>query len=306
VRNSLILHHYELSPFSEKARRLFGFKHLPYRSVRIPAVMPKPDVVALTGGYRKTPIVQAENHVYCDTTLIAHLLEARRPEPTFYPSPLADTVAEWGDATLFEVAIPLGLRPTRFDDLLRWMKPEELQRIGEDRAAMRDGARRSPPSVHACKAHLAVYLGRLERALTERPYLLGDAPCIADFSCYHPAWFLATLAPEPLEPFHRVREWVARIGAIPDTAEGTLSSEDALAIARAGSADWTADAPFTDVTGLSKGQRVKVRAADYGRDPVEGELVHAALDEVVVRREDPRAGTVFVHFPRVGYEVAPG
>jgi glutathione S-transferase len=53
----LILHHYAMSPFSEKIRLIFGFKHLSWRGVEIPSVMPKPDVVALTGGYRKTPVL---------------------------------------------------------------------------------------------------------------------------------------------------------------------------------------------------------------------------------------------------------
>ena len=48
--NQLILHHYPNSPFSEKIRLILGFKSLHWTSVHIPAVMPKPDVVALTGG----------------------------------------------------------------------------------------------------------------------------------------------------------------------------------------------------------------------------------------------------------------
>ncbi|MFO1272367.1 MAG: glutathione S-transferase N-terminal domain-containing protein [Rubrivivax sp.] len=57
--NELVLHHYEGSPFSEKVRLMLGFKGLAWRSVMVPAVMPKPDVLALTGGYRRTPILQA-------------------------------------------------------------------------------------------------------------------------------------------------------------------------------------------------------------------------------------------------------
>ncbi|WP_208538041.1 glutathione S-transferase N-terminal domain-containing protein, partial [Pseudomonas aeruginosa] len=45
--SELILHHYPTSPFAEKARLLLGFKQLSWRSVMIPPVMPKPDLVAL-------------------------------------------------------------------------------------------------------------------------------------------------------------------------------------------------------------------------------------------------------------------
>jgi hypothetical protein len=55
---------------------------------------------------------------------------------------------------------------------------------------------------------------------------------------------------------------------------------------------------------LSAGERVTVTPDDYGRDPVMGELVTLALHEVAVRRTDPDAGTVVVHFPRIGYRVA--
>jgi len=72
--NPLILHHYPVSPFAEKVRALLGFKKLAWQSVLIPMMMPKPDVVALTGGYRRTPILQIGADVYCDTALIARVL----------------------------------------------------------------------------------------------------------------------------------------------------------------------------------------------------------------------------------------
>jgi hypothetical protein len=53
------------------------------------------------------------------------------------------------------------------------------------------------------------------------------------------------------------------------------------------------------------GTRVRVRADDYGRDPVEGELVFIDGGEIAVRRDDPRVGAVVVHFPRLGYDLRP-
>jgi glutathione S-transferase len=300
----LILHQYEMSPFSEKARRLFAWKKLPWKAVRAPAVMPKPDVVALTGGYRKTPVLQIGNHVYCDTALIARVLERFAPEPTFFPSPVAESLAEWADTTLFEVTVPVAMRPTRFDDVLQHMKPEELGKIQEDRAAMREGARRKPPPLATAKAHLAVYLARLDRTLAAQPFLLGEQPCIADFSAYHSAWFLQTMVPEPLESFSHLRAWLARIAAIPMGPVTPFTSEEALRVCRESPRELRPTGAFEDAGGLELGKKWIVRAVDYGRDPVEGELVHATADEVALRREDPRAGTVFVHFPRLGYEIA--
>ena len=46
----------------------------------IPPIMPKPDVVALTGGYRRTPVLQVGADIFCDTalfwTLIAGMADA--------------------------------------------------------------------------------------------------------------------------------------------------------------------------------------------------------------------------------------
>jgi glutathione S-transferase len=53
-----------MSPFSEKIRLILGYKKLAWKSVIIPRMMPKPDVVALTGGYRRTPVLQIGADIY--------------------------------------------------------------------------------------------------------------------------------------------------------------------------------------------------------------------------------------------------
>ena len=84
--SELILHHFDWSPYAEKVRVLFGIKGLAWRSVQIPMVMPKPDLTALTGGYRKTPVLQVGADIYCDTNLIARELDRRFPDPPLFPS----------------------------------------------------------------------------------------------------------------------------------------------------------------------------------------------------------------------------
>ena len=53
--------------------------------------------------------------------------------------------------------------------------------------------------------------------------------------------------------------------------------------------------------GFEPGQAVTVCATDYGMDPVAGTVVGLSPGEVVIRRTDERAGTVHVHFPRIGF-----
>ena len=77
--SDLILHHFDWSPYGEKVRVLLGIKGLAWRSVQIPMVMPKPDLTALTGGYRKTPVLQIGADIYCDTSRIARELEQSLP-----------------------------------------------------------------------------------------------------------------------------------------------------------------------------------------------------------------------------------
>src|ERR1700759_4236062 len=119
MSDALILHHYELSPFSEKVRRMLAYKRLAWTAVRAPAVMPKPDLLALTGGYRRIPVLQRGNHVYCDSALIPRFREKLGPEPTLYPSPLTAALAEWADVHLFDASLPWMMRPTRLDDMMR-------------------------------------------------------------------------------------------------------------------------------------------------------------------------------------------
>jgi glutathione S-transferase len=85
----VILHNYPTSPFAEKITLIMGFKGMHWTSALIPLVMPKPDVVALTGGYRKTPILQVGADIYCDSALIADVIETLSPQPSLYPAGIA-------------------------------------------------------------------------------------------------------------------------------------------------------------------------------------------------------------------------
>ena len=80
-----------------------------------------------------------------------------------------------------------------------------------------------------------------------------------------------------------------------------MSSADAIAVA----ASATVHAPVSVAPGLGfdAGQAVTVAATDYGSDPVAGTLVGLSSDSVTLRRQDARAGTVQVHFPRFGFQI---
>ena len=98
----LILHHYAISVFSERVRLALGLKRLSWRSVSIPHMMPKPDLMPLTGGYRRTPVLQIGADIYCDTLLILRKIEALYPEPTLYPGGIRGDAQEFGVEELLQ------------------------------------------------------------------------------------------------------------------------------------------------------------------------------------------------------------
>ena len=137
--SELILHHYPTSPFAEKIRLLLGFKGLSWRSVKISPVMPKPDLTALTGGYRKTPVLQIGADIYCDTALIARRLEQEKVSPALFPEGqemIAATFAAWADSVVFQHAVSLVFQPESVAVRFAKLPPEAIKAFIADRAEL--------------------------------------------------------------------------------------------------------------------------------------------------------------------------
>jgi glutathione S-transferase len=301
----LVLHHYPMSPFAEKIRLILGFKALHWTSVHIPVVMPKPDVVALTGGYRKTPILQIGADIYCDTALIADVIEELMPTPTLYPEAVAAasrTLAQWADSTLFWTAIPYTLQPAGLAHMFSGMPPAAVKEFGEDRNVFRANLprMRAPEARAAC----GLYLERLEDMLGDRAFFFGAQPSIADFSLYHCLWFVFRGGPtaQILEPLRRLDAWRERMRAIGHGTHDDLDSSAAIGIARA-STPLASAGIGADTHGLAIGDKVVVAATDTGTDPINGDLYAATPERISITREDSRVGRVAVHFPRLGFEL---
>lgn len=301
----LVLHHYQGSPFSQKVRWVLGFKALAWQSVIVPSVMPKPDVVALTGGYRRTPFLQIGADIYCDTALICRVIDGLQPAPPLYPmatAGLADIVAQWADSALFWTAVPFTLQPQGAVHVMKGATPEMLKVFREDRAKMNPNLRRL--SVADGGAALQTYLMRLDELLEDgRPFLLGPLASIADFSAAQSIWFMHLAPPIAalLDAHPKVSAWYARIEALGQGTPSKTSAAEAIAIAAQGS---RVPVAFTPEPGLAEGDEVTVTPADYAHDEVAGRLVGLSRHEVVVARDDSRAGTVHVHFPRIGFQIS--
>ena len=307
--SELILHHYPTSPFAEKARLLLGFKNLAWRSVQIPPVMPKPDLTALTGGYRKTPVLQIGADIYCDTALIARRLEAHQAQPALLPGNQAfaiATFAQWADSVVFQHAVSLVFQPESIAVRFAKAPPEFLQTFIADRSKLFSGGQATRMPAEQAKHQWPVFMARLQAQLEASGghFLFGE-PSLADIAMAHPLWFLrATPVTSPLvDGYPAVVAWLDRVLAFGHGKAEELSSEAAVEIARAATPAPLPDEAFTDPNGFVSGQAVAISASDYGVEAVEGELVFAGVEELILRREDPRAGVVHVHFPRVGFRI---
>ena len=102
----IILHNYPQSPVAEKVRVALGIKQASWRSVEIPRIPPKPNLVKLTGGYRRTPVMQIGADIYCDTQCILRELDRRFPEPGLQPASSAGLdwlLFAWADRPFYAV-----------------------------------------------------------------------------------------------------------------------------------------------------------------------------------------------------------
>ena len=302
--SDIILHHYAASPFSEKVRLVLGYKKLSWKSVTVPAIMPKPDVQALTGGYRKTPFLQIGSDVYCDSALMCDVLEHIQSAPTIYPEShkgLARVLAQWADTTLFWAAMAYNLQPkgalSMFDSL------DTAKAFGADRGAMSVGMNRLRPA-DATSAYKS-YLRRISNMLDGNDFLMGNTPCVADFSAYHPLWFTRVCVPvmaDILDATPNVLQWMDRMAALGHGSKEKISATDSIAICSASAgASAKNDETFQDEHGIPLGSQVTISAETFGPEATEGELVAATRTRYTLKRVDARAGTVHVHFPRIGY-----
>ena len=302
--SDIILHHYDLSPFSEKIRLALGYKELDWTSVIVEAVPPRPALDTLTGGYRRVPVMQVGADIYCDTEVIFRALERIKPEPTLYPTGegMAKALSLGWDRATWKPAI--GVLVDHIGEHL----PEEFLRDRKDhylgydisKAAM---APMLPAYVQELTAHIAWLASMLRQ---NGDYLTGLALSAADITCYHSIWLLrancgAEVIDAQLHIAPEVTAWMDRIAAIGHGNKTDMTPEEALSIA-------TAATPVSvglgdnDPSGLRAGTTVTVSPNDNARVPVTGTLVEADAQEIVLAINSPDAGQLHVHFPRAGFE----
>lgn len=305
----IILHHYPQSPFAEKARLMLGFKALNWHSVMIPPVMPKPDLTALTGGYRRTPVMQIGADIYCDTALMARRLEKAKVTPALFPEgreAIAAELAQFADQVLFQHGVAINFQPKGLAARFAGMPEEVIKGFVADRQKLFTGGTANRLDTSVALSQWPALLSRLETQLQRNgEFLLGDVPSVADFAHYHPLWFVANnqAVSAALDGYQAVGAWMKRIADIGHGVSTKMDPAEAIETARAASPEALPQTGFASPGGFSSGQTVTVSAVDYGTDPVKGEWLYEDEEEIIIAREDERAGRVHVHFPRYGFRI---
>lgn len=303
----IILHQYPASPVAEKVRVGFGIKNLSWRSVEIPRLPPKPDLIPLTGGYRRTPVMQIGADIYCDSQCILREIQRRHPDPGYFTTDtegLAWGLSRWTDEKFFKNSIALILGGAG-DNL-----PGDF---AEDRGRLYFGPQWQQALTQAQSdlPHLAAQMrGQLswvDQQLDHHHYLSGNAAGLVDACVYYLVWFLRGRwehGPAFLSEFGNIELWEQRIQAIGHGNSTPLDAKEALEIALKNEPATEARADPLDAQQLSPGTAVSIRPdMDGGEVTVEGQVHHVSSDTIAILRDSPQTGTVCVHFPRVGYRV---
>ncbi|MDA9055050.1 glutathione S-transferase family protein [Alphaproteobacteria bacterium] len=305
---SLILHHYPQSPVAHKVRMALGIAGASWQSVEIPRLPPKPLLVPLTAGYRRTPVLQIGADIYCDSQNIALAIDQSNPPHSLFPDytyGMAMMISNWAETTLFDLSVRLVLTHALGkvpEDFIRdrgslYFEPNWTE--ASLRAALPSVMQELRASLGFVEAHLAA---------TDGTYLNGQKPCYGDAALGYICWFLrgrwdggGTL----LANYPALSALEAALDRLGDGQPQDMDAEAALAIATAA----MPQSPIGIIDGASSlavGQTVMIRPKGETADPdVVGTLRYCDGMRISIDHRHEQVGHVAVHFPVVGYVMTP-
>ncbi len=307
--SDVILHHYPPSPVSEKIRAAMGLKNLTWTSVEQNRLPDRPELFAMTGGYRRIPVMQIGADIYCDTQCILRELEERFPSPSFHPSGdagLSFALSRWTDSALFELGVRVAFAPVA-DSLPPELVADRTRLYFGPDGDMAAEAKDIPHTLSQLRAKL----GWLEDQLAVHgPYLHGAKASMSDLLGWYVVWFVKGRYAESaslLAEFPNILDWAAKMEAMGHGTMQSITPADALKIANDASPATPEQSDEFDPQGLKPGMQVEVAPlTDSGETAVSGNVRFLDRNRIALTREDPRCGQVVVHFPRVGYRVTTG
>jgi glutathione S-transferase len=297
----LILHHYPASPLSEKIRVILGLKKLSWCSVEIPNLPPKPDVMPLTAGYRRTPIMQIGADVFCDSQRILSELECRKPSEANNTG-LVQIINRWCD-DLFHPVVKVAITASS-NELPNEFLEDRRKLFLNDYSDIESAKARIPYYTEQVRAQLA----QAEISLKEQNgFLISSSASIADASLFALTWFIRRRwknGAKFLEGFPNICRWEESIKSIGHGTPTDMASEKALDIAKETETTFKAQIDADDIHSLSTGDRVSITPkANTGEKGVRGNVHIAEKNRISVLHKNDRVGTICIHFPKIGYVI---
>ncbi len=305
-----ILHHYPLSPFSEKIRAMLGYAGLSWCSVVTAEMPPRPMLVPLAGGYRKIPVAQLGADVFCDTRTITREIARLAGKPELSMEGVSEEVRDFvreTDLTVFFACIMSSMGLKVNIKLFRALSLMQFLRFFRDRIQM--GRTSAVPRMGLKQARQRVreHLADLDRRLASSLWLFGEQPCIADFTAYHSLWFLRDVAESPmLEGYPRVMAWMDRIKAFGHGESVEITPEVALDMAKTSEPRPLGTGHAVNAQPFQEGQAVSVVPTDYGQVPTTGGFRRADDQGYVLELSNAGGTMVHVHFPAEGFQITHG
>ena len=302
-----IFHHYPQSPIAEKIRITFGIMGMEWQSVQIPRIPPKPLLMPLTGGYRRTPVLQLGADIFCDSQAIAWQLGLQNSNAPAYQlsnKSLELILGSFGEAILFSLSVRVVLTTSM------GKAPEEFIK---DRGSLYfepgwtvEEMKNSLPSI---LLQLQAAFDLINHHLLENgPFINGDIPSYSDAVVQHCVWFLCGRwegGIDFIKPFDAVCKQREAIASLGHGISHDISAEQALETATKNipNAPMGINCKFTG--GLRRGQRVKIRPNGRTSDPdVIGALRYLDETVIIIDYEHEETGQVAIHFPVLGYQIS--
>ncbi|MGH8494305.1 MAG: glutathione S-transferase family protein [Moraxellaceae bacterium] len=300
---TIILHHYPMSPFSQKIRSMLGYAELEWESALTREMPPRPTLEKLAGGYRKIPVAQMGADVFCDSRIIAEEIAALAGKPELALSNCSTEaqayVARVDLEIFFDCIIGGGSRKLQ-KKMRAAMSLPDIIRFFWDRINLGRTAKVKTAGFRGMRERVLQHVANVEQRL-QADFLGGTRPDHSDFSTWHSLWFIRDLGESRMiNPYPKTMAWMDRMKAFGEGHRREISAEQALSTAgtstpRAIPAEFLKDALI--------GRKVSIAPADYARLPTQGILVGASAPRWIVAREEKDLGTVHVHFPRDGFVI---
>jgi len=299
---TLILHQYDTSPFSQKAQKMMGLKELSWQSVEMPMIAPKPDVEALTGGYRGTPVLQIGRDVFIDNWMIARALDefdASGPAINAQGGLREAALYAWGER-LFTPLLHAALAAYQSEwdaDFLADRK-RVFPDVDFDTLNVSDPDRRS---------QVRAYLGTVEAQLgLDRDFLGGAQADSCDIHVWGMVWMIHSALPALMpivETFPRLTDWYERVSALGTGDREDVKIDVAWQSLKDGPARPLPDTPDQEPLAPWVGEVVDIAAGSADRGSASGRLLAVDHEQVVLGVEPISGEAAQVWFPRFGYHL---